>query len=185
VVSSAVPRTEGDGGRSESRGLAWQQGYDDLPCLDLWGAIRCEAMRAPVSQLAEGLLLPDNVASAIASLNAEGGPGSDRARARRILFAVLLLVVLLAAATVGYFGNWVCGNTTLAVYHSPGGWRRAVVFRRHCGATTGHTTEVSVLPRFLPLPNRPGNVWSVPPQDILDFSRPSESYTLSPGYAAA
>jgi DNA-binding NtrC family response regulator len=25
----------------------------------------------------------------------------------------------------------------------------------------------------------------VPPQDILDFSQPSESYTLSPGYAAA
>jgi hypothetical protein len=25
----------------------------------------------------------------------------------------------------------------------------------------------------------------VPPQDILDFSQPSDSYTLSPGYAAA
>lgn len=39
-----------------------------------------------------------------------------------------------------------CDNTPLAEVPSPSGAHKAVVFQRDCGATTGFSTQVSVLP---------------------------------------
>jgi hypothetical protein len=52
-----------------------------------------------------------------------------------------------------------CGNQPLAEVRSPGGARKAVVFQRDCGATTGFTTQVSVLPPGGDLPDDGGNVF--------------------------
>lgn len=56
-------------------------------------------------------------------------------------------IVVLAAASVGAIasGGSTCGNRPLAEVPSPGGVHRAVVFERSCGATTGFSTQVSIV----------------------------------------
>lgn len=53
---------------------------------------------------------------------------------------VAALLVPLAACSDG------CGNRVVSRVDAPGGARSAVVFRRDCGATTGFSTQVSILP---------------------------------------
>jgi hypothetical protein len=52
-----------------------------------------------------------------------------------------------------------CANRQLQVVRSPDGKRKAVIFERDCGATTGFSTQVSVLPSGARLPNEPGNAF--------------------------
>jgi hypothetical protein len=71
-------------------------------------------------------------------------------------------VVIGAGAAMVEAGRWspgICGNDLLAEMPSPGGSRQAVVFQRACGATTGFSTQVSVLPAGEKLPNDGGNVF--------------------------
>ena len=79
----------------------------------------------------------------------------------RHLVRCLPFAVSVAAAAVGCVdlaGG--CGNQELTGLASPDGRRRAVVFERDCGATTGFTTQVSVLAAGVALPDRGGNVFS-------------------------
>lgn len=48
-----------------------------------------------------------------------------------------------------------CGNKVLASVPSPDGSVRAVVFQRDCGATTGFSTQVYILPRNARFLERP------------------------------
>jgi hypothetical protein len=59
-----------------------------------------------------------------------------------VVAAVLVPAVLVAT---------VCDNHVLRSVPSPDGWYRAVVFERDCGATTGFSPQVSVLPAWEPL----------------------------------
>lgn len=52
-----------------------------------------------------------------------------------------------------------CGNTILTDSPSPGGNKRAVIFERSCGATTGFSSQVSVLDANKTFPNSSGNVF--------------------------
>lgn len=52
-----------------------------------------------------------------------------------------------------------CENTLIRQAKSPDGKLKAVVFSRGCGATTGQTVEVSILPATAPLPVDAGNVF--------------------------
>lgn len=73
-----------------------------------------------------------------------------------------MLAVALVAAVGGVLfaaGRGVCDNTPLAEVRSPSGTRKAVVFQRDCGATSGFSTQVSVLPAGEKLPNDGGNVF--------------------------
>lgn len=54
-----------------------------------------------------------------------------------------------------------CGNSLLAETPSPKGNLRAVVFERNCGATTGFSTQVSVVELGNNLPNEGGNLFVV------------------------
>jgi hypothetical protein len=56
-------------------------------------------------------------------------------------------------------GRDVCDNTPLAEVPSPGGTHKAVVFERSCGATTGFSTQVSVLSAGAKLWGSAGNVF--------------------------
>ncbi len=53
-----------------------------------------------------------------------------------------------------------CGNDIANVYPSPDGALKAVVFSRNCGATTGYSTQISVLPVSEQLPNKSGNIFT-------------------------
>jgi hypothetical protein len=52
-----------------------------------------------------------------------------------------------------------CGNTLVAETYSPDGGQKAVTFRRDCGATTGYSTQVSLLPATKQLPGESGNLF--------------------------
>jgi hypothetical protein len=66
-----------------------------------------------------------------------------------------------------------CGNTVEQTVASPSGQTKAVVFSRDCGATTGFSTQVSVLPADEELPNDGGNLL------VLDGTVPVELSWLS------
>lgn len=51
-----------------------------------------------------------------------------------------------------------CNNQIQSEVMSPDLTRRASIFFRDCGATTGYSQQISVLGAKQPLPNRPGNV---------------------------
>jgi hypothetical protein len=81
-----------------------------------------------------------------------------RRQARIILSLVLLGVVALVARVVWRSTRWVCTDEVVQTVRSPSGSRKALVFERHCGATTGYATQLSVVPSWMPLlPLRPGN----------------------------
>jgi hypothetical protein len=76
--------------------------------------------------------------------------------------ALALVVVLLA---VGFY--WMisslddlCGNTVVVTELSPSRAMTAVLFERDCGATTGFSSQVSVLRADEDLPNAGGNVFA-------------------------
>lgn len=79
----------------------------------------------------------------------------------RLLGIIAAVVVALIALAIGAFLYLVpdaCGNEVLSEVMSPGGRLKAVVFERDCGATTGFSTQVSILPVVEALPNEAGNV---------------------------
>ena len=70
---------------------------------------------------------------------------------RRHLFRLLALPALLALTAC-------CDNEIHIVAPSPDGARKAVVFMRNCGATTGFNTQVSIIPAHMASPRDKGNV---------------------------
>lgn len=52
-----------------------------------------------------------------------------------------------------------CGNEVLKSVASPDGTVKAIVFQRDCGATTGFSTQVSVIANGETLPNDGGNIF--------------------------
>ncbi len=70
----------------------------------------------------------------------------------RVLLKVLLVVAGLCAVGLAFviwvassLGSGMCGSTLLFEVPSPDAARRAVVYERNCGATTGFATHVSIL----------------------------------------
>jgi hypothetical protein len=79
--------------------------------------------------------------------------------------AVVILVIGSVLLALGF--TWLmssfddlCGNTIVATEFSPDHQRKAVLFERNCGATTGFSSQVSVLPADDDLPNEGGNVFA-------------------------
>lgn len=52
-----------------------------------------------------------------------------------------------------------CGNAAISEAVCPDGSLKAVVFERDCGATTGFSTQVSLLKASDPLPDSSGNLF--------------------------
>jgi hypothetical protein len=52
-----------------------------------------------------------------------------------------------------------CGNALVKEVRSPNGKMKAVIFQRDCGATTGFSTQVSLLSSNKSLPNEGGNLF--------------------------
>jgi hypothetical protein len=79
--------------------------------------------------------------------------------------AVLVVVAGVVVLALGFY--WLmssfddlCGNTIVATEVSPDHRLKAVLFERNCGATTGFSSQVSILPADRDLPNEGGNVFA-------------------------
>lgn len=72
--------------------------------------------------------------------------------------ALLAIVAFGVWYVVQQFNAGMCGNTEAQTVVSPDGQLKAVVFERDCGATTGFSTQVSVLRANQTLPDDGGNV---------------------------
>jgi hypothetical protein len=79
-------------------------------------------------------------------------------RALLRIAGALLGLAILAIAGFWLFGPDMCGNEVISESHSPDGAKKIVVFQRGCGATTGFSTQASLLLSDMPLPNKPGNL---------------------------
>ena len=81
---------------------------------------------------------------------------------RRALLGSMLILVAAGLGVWGVLqgaGSGLCGNDVVSEVPSPGGTHRIVVFQRDCGATTGFSTQVSLLSGRKRLPNEPGNLF--------------------------
>lgn len=70
----------------------------------------------------------------------------------------LLAVVALAVVAWHALGA-MCANDVLAEVRSPDGEHKVVVFQRACGATTGFSTQLSLIPSQQALDNASGNIF--------------------------
>src|SRR2546426_4077176 len=73
----------------------------------------------------------------------------------------LLLIsvpIVLCSIVVEYFPICLCGNQVLHENLSPDKRSKAIVFQRDCGATTGLSTQVSIVPSWRKHPYGCGNV---------------------------
>ena len=77
-----------------------------------------------------------------------------RERPLGLLLATALLLV--GCSEAGY--RDMCANQIEVATVSPSGLSKAVVFTRDCGATTGFSTQISILPSSRALPGEGGNV---------------------------
>jgi hypothetical protein len=79
---------------------------------------------------------------------------------------VALIVAVLFAAIAGAAWMWLdyavgglCGNTVVEEAVSPSGMKRAILFERSCGATTGFSSQLSILAAKANFPNDGGNAF--------------------------
>ena len=81
-------------------------------------------------------------------------------------------VVVLGIVGVGYylFSN-MCVNTIVASSGSPDGRWKVVLFERNCGATTGFSSQISLIDASNELKNKSGNIY-------ISEGRP-EGYSLN------
>lgn len=80
---------------------------------------------------------------------------------KKILFTFGALVFFALAGVVWLFTSAtgsLCENEIFKEVNSPDLEFKAVIFQRDCGATTGFSTQVSVMPISETLPNESGNV---------------------------
>jgi hypothetical protein len=52
-----------------------------------------------------------------------------------------------------------CSNDSIHQLPSPSGDLKVILFQRDCGATTGFSSQISLLPRSEKLPNDAGNIF--------------------------
>ncbi len=94
----------------------------------------------------------------------------------KIAISLLLLILgvpLVIAGLFIYTADDMCGNEVYSEVLSPDGEYKAVVFQRDCGATTGFSTQVSIIHSGVNLKNEGGNVYIIDghPRDTLLVAR--------------
>lgn len=75
------------------------------------------------------------------------------------LFALAIIVVGGFWLFLSYTADKMCGNQILSSARLPEANVNVVVFERDCGATTGFSTQVSLIKEGEKLPNEPGNIF--------------------------
>jgi hypothetical protein len=82
-------------------------------------------------------------------------------RRKAIAVAATVTIVVAVGLTAFLYRTFadMCGNETLAESISPDGTKRLIVFLRDCGATTGFSTQASLIATNATLPKRSGNIF--------------------------
>jgi hypothetical protein len=93
---------------------------------------------------------------------------SSLPKAVRIFAAILGVVLLLLVVVVAGCGVllWssskiLCRNDVFQEVYSPNGEYKVEIFERNCGATTGYSTQLSILTASEDLPNSHGNIFTM------------------------
>lgn len=76
------------------------------------------------------------------------------------MFRRIAMLASFSLLLCGCFAD-MCGNDMRQTVPSPSGRLNAVVFSRDCGATTGFSTQVSIIPAGSALPNEAGNTFVI------------------------
>lgn len=82
---------------------------------------------------------------------------------KKVAIGVVGSIVGCAVILVGglmYLFQGMCGNDIHKSIASPNGDLKAVIFQRDCGATTGFSTQISILGAAEDLSNESGNIFS-------------------------
>jgi hypothetical protein len=90
---------------------------------------------------------------------------------KKVAISLGILIVgipLLIAALFIYATSDMCGNEVYTEVMSPNGERKVVVFHRDCGATTGFSTQISIIDSGDELENKGGNIYVIDghPNDV-------------------
>ena len=75
--------------------------------------------------------------------------------------SILALGVICCGSLIWYVSSGMCGNEIYQEIYSPDDEYKVVVFQRDCGATTGFSTQLSILNASDKLPNKSGNVFVI------------------------
>lgn len=85
------------------------------------------------------------------------------AKWRKIVIGIIstigLLLVMFAGGVI-YLFSGMCGSYPYKRIHSPNGEYEAVIYQFDCGATTGFSTQISILEAGDKIPNESGNIFS-------------------------
>ena len=76
-----------------------------------------------------------------------------------VIFGGVAAVVVAGVWLFQAFVSDMCANKFLSEIPSPDGALKAVVFQRDCGATTGFSTQISIVQMNHSLPNESGNLF--------------------------
>jgi len=77
----------------------------------------------------------------------------------KIIGILLGIIGLLIFGLGYYFVSGMCANTVISSSTSPNGKWKVVLFERNCGATTGFSTQISLLESGEKLTNEAGNIY--------------------------
>lgn len=79
-----------------------------------------------------------------------------------------------------YLLSDMCGNYPYASIESPDTNYKAVIFQRDCGATTGFSTQISILPVNKTLKNESGNIFTMDghPEEVAPLLKWLDNSTL-------
>lgn len=102
----------------------------------------------------------------------------------KITIGVVLALLAVPVAFIGvafWFAGDMCGNHLYKEYPSPEKSHKAVIFQRDCGATTGFSTQISIIGFEQELGNTKGNVYIIDghPDDVAPALKWLSESTLS------
>jgi hypothetical protein len=110
----------------------------------------------------EAVLLPKHHAAGLVSFSL-GVMKTSQQFLFRILLIVGVTLGVVTFAAIGWFWLFapdMCGNEIISEFPSPEGNKKVVVFQRDCGATTGFSTQASILGNDQVLENESGNLFT-------------------------
>ncbi len=81
----------------------------------------------------------------------------SQGKAHLLLIVAAVTLACVSSSCLAIGGG--CGNELVNEIRSPGGKSKAVVFQRDCGASTGFSTQMSILDAGERLSNRSGNIF--------------------------
>ena len=84
-----------------------------------------------------------------------------RKSVKYLLYTVIFLVFICLTGlyALDRFFSGMCGNEIIVETFSPDKQNKAVLFQRDCGATTGFSTQISIINAKKNLPKESGNVF--------------------------